>query len=421
MVGQPSCHHRSPYLDRGVVQLPKKKKRRTGRDRRLRLRLFRAGNTRCPICLSEFTRSDVASGKVTLEHAPPKALKGSAICLTCRECNNNASRIDQHAILAQRAHDEWSSGRGTRVEIDFGGLKKSCRYLPSNPRALLPTRVADLRKGSLKLGALPTTAHPEINKGIRFRIPRQPHYESISMIKSAYLMVFSVMGEGGYRYCRSAALEPVREQIMNPREAILTGMFVANGTILPTAKATITAVFLCHAARPPLWVVPMSNGKTVLLPCGGPVPVDEIVVEGNELTIANKHLTGWLACRFDESAQISGLVSRESGIADGNLVGTTGAPPIDGGGWEWMVVDHHMERYVALPCHSPGEAPSPDSLNVVAMHGSHAVEGRGMDESTLSRVNLGGFRNDLTIHRVDQESSSQPMRDEHAKGSNGVD
>ena len=401
--------------------MPKKRKRRTGRDRRLRLRLFHAGNTRCPICLSEFTRSDVASGKVTLEHAPPKALRGSAICLTCRECNNKASHIDQHAILAKRARDEWSSGRGTHVEIDFFGLKKSSRYLPSNPNAPLPTRVADLRKGSLKLGALPTTAHPDINKGLRFRIPRRPHYESVSMIKSAYLMVFSLMGEGGYKYCQSPALKPIREQIMNPGEAILTGMFVANGTVLATAKTTGAAVFLCHAARPPLWIIPMPDGKTVLLPCGGPEPIDEIAAEGNELNIANNHLTGWMTCRFDESAQISGSVSRESSIADGTLVGTTGFPPIDGGEWEWMVVDHHMEQYVALPCRPSSEALSPNSLNVVAMHGSRTVEGRGLDKSTLSRVNLGKSRNDLTIDGRTERTSSQRKSDDDAEGSSSVD
>ena len=399
--------------------MPRKKKRRTGRDRRLRLRLFRAGNTRCPICLSEFTRSDVASGKVTLEHAPPKGLRGSAICLTCRACNNNASRIDQHAILANRARNEWSAGQGARVEIDFFGVKKSSRYLPNDPNAPLPTRVGDLRKGSLKLGALPTTAHLDIDKGIRFRIPGKPHYQEVSMIKSAYLMVFSLMGEAGYKYCQSPALKPVREQIMNPGERTLRGMFVANGTLSVTAKLPGTAVFICHAARPPLWIVPMPNDKTVLLPCGGPEPIDEIVAEGNELNIENDHLTGWMTCRFDESVQISGSVRRESGITDGTLVGTTGVPPIDGGEWEWMVVDHHMEQYVALPCRPSGEILSLNSLNVVTMHGSETVEGRGLDKSTLSRVNLGRLRNDLTIDGRTEGTSSQRKSDDD--GSSSVD
>ena len=152
--------------------MPKKEKHYPGRKLRLRRRLFNAGNTKCPICLSEFTSSDVVAGKATLEHAPPESLKGSAICLTCSQCNNKASLIDQHATLAKRAIDEWLLGQGTRVEIDFLGFKISSRYIPSDSNAPLPTRVSHLRKGSIQLGALPSKEHLDINKGIHFRIPR---------------------------------------------------------------------------------------------------------------------------------------------------------------------------------------------------------------------------------------------------------
>ena len=192
--------------------MPKKVKHQTGRKRRLRRKLFDAGNTRCPICLSEFTSADVAAGEVTLEHAPPESLKGSAICLTCKQCNNTASNIDQHAVLAKRARHEWSLGQGARVEVDFFGNIMSSRYIPGDPTAPLPTRGRHLRKGSIQLNALPPKEQLDINKGISFRVPGLSHYESVSLIKSAYLMVFSLMGEGGYRFTENVALKPVREQ-----------------------------------------------------------------------------------------------------------------------------------------------------------------------------------------------------------------
>ena len=73
-----------------------------GKSRRLvRLRLFKRGNTRCPLCLTEFTREEVSRGKVaTLEHVPPRSLSTSsrARCLTCKKCNEGAGRgIDQAA------------------------------------------------------------------------------------------------------------------------------------------------------------------------------------------------------------------------------------------------------------------------------------------------------------------------------------
>ena len=55
------------------------------------------------------------------------------------------------------------------------------------------------------------------------------HYEKISLIKSAYLMVFSLMGIGGYHFAENVALKPIREQIMNPEKIILKGTFVVNG------------------------------------------------------------------------------------------------------------------------------------------------------------------------------------------------
>ena len=259
--------------------MSKKNTHKTGRDRRLRQRLFSAGNTKCPICLSEFTRSDVVAGEVTLEHAPPKSLKGSAICLTCSQCNNKASGLEHHAISAKRAREEWSLGRGTRVEIDFFGNKKSSRYFSSDPNAVLPARGGDLRNGSIKIGALPLKDPLDINKGIRFRIPGSPHYESVSMIKSAYLMVFSLMGTGGYKFAESVALKPVRDQIMNPEKRILTN-YCIEGAMPQAEKAGKQIIFLCHAAHPPLWIIPMWDGKLVLLPCGGPEPLDKFVLPG---------------------------------------------------------------------------------------------------------------------------------------------
>ena len=393
---------------------------KTGRIRRLRQRLFSAGNTRCPICLSEFTRSDVVAGKVTLEHAPPKSLKGSAICLTCSQCNNKASRMEHHAISAESAREKWSSGQGTRVEIDFFGNKKSFHYISSDPNAVLPTQVKHLRNGPIKIGALPLKDPLDINKRIRFRTPGSPHYESVSMIKSAYLMVFSLMGVGGYKFAESVALKPVRDQIMNPEKRILTN-YCVEGTMPETEKAKKQMVFLCHAARPPLWIIPMWDGKLVLLPCGGPEPLDKFVVPEGEIRIENNQLAGWTTCRFNESLRITGSVSEESGIVDGTLVGRpTDVVSTDKGEWEWMVVDHHRGQYVALPFRPANENLYPDSLNVVEMLGNHAVEGRGLDKSSLTRLNLGAWSKDMPISVKAENPSSQPKTKKSKEGKNGV-
>ena len=51
---------------------------------------------------------------------------------------------------------------------------------------------------------------------MNFRIPQRDDYEFVSMIKSAYLMVFSLLGENGCKFAENIGLQPVRQQIMNP-------------------------------------------------------------------------------------------------------------------------------------------------------------------------------------------------------------
>ncbi len=40
----------------------------------------------CPVCLRGFEDHN----SLTLEHVPPKSIGGKVLCLTCRECNNQA-------------------------------------------------------------------------------------------------------------------------------------------------------------------------------------------------------------------------------------------------------------------------------------------------------------------------------------------
>ena len=100
--------------------------------RRRRLRFFDRGNTRCPICLTSFTRDAVAQGQnVTLEHAPPKTLGGSEMCLTCTTCNSSAGgKLDQAAAMMNRAMVDRTAGRGTKVEVDVCGTKHTTYLSP---------------------------------------------------------------------------------------------------------------------------------------------------------------------------------------------------------------------------------------------------------------------------------------------------
>ena len=120
----------------------------------------------------------------------------------------------------------------------------------------------------------------------------------------------------------------------------------------------------------------MWDGKLVLLPCGGPEPIDEFVALGDEIKMEHNHLTGWTTCRFDESAAITGSVSKETGIEDCSLLGKYNLVPTEMGECEWMVVFHHMGQCVALPSRPADENLRADALRVTEMLGEDAVKGR---------------------------------------------
>ena len=390
---------------------------RPGRDRRLRQRLFDAGNNRCPICLSKFERLDVVAGtEVTLEHAPPKSLGGVPICLTCKSCNNKASLIDHHAHLSAKARNEWAEGQGAPIVVDLFGHKRSYRFIPRDSNAPFPARKHLFRNGTIQLGSLPPKEHLDANKGMSFRIPQRDDYEFVSMIKSAYLMVFSLMGANGYKFAENIGLQPVREQIMNPEKKILKGGFV--GTMRLDSedyrKLDRPIVFLCRTENDPFWIVPMWNDRAVLLSSGGTEPIDELVFNPKEADIPMGSLVGWVSRRFNGSSAIGGTVDTRSNDSHGPLGGTVGGPfPTSMGAWLFVMVFHQMNNFVALPFGPENGLPASDAINVVDMLSEQEAVGRNLDKRQLATTNFGSWARDLSVARrsMDGERSEKDESD----------
>ena len=382
-------------------------RRKPGRERRLRQRLFEAGNTRCPICLSEFDRSDVMTGtKVTLEHAPPKSLGGAPICLTCTSCNNKASLIDHHALLSARARKDWKEGRGAPVVVNLFGHKRSFRYVPDDPNAPYPARKHLFRNGTIQLGQLPRREHLDANKGIGLEIPQRDDFEFVSMVKSAYLMVFSIMGVKGYNFAESAGLRSVREQIMHPKKKILGDKFLATVGFDSDdlGKVDRPVIYLCRAADGPFWIVPMWDDRAVVLPCGGTKPIDTLAIYPKKISIPPGSLAGWLSCKFNSSAAVGGTVKTKSGDPEYNLAELYSSPvPFNGKRWLYLVVFREMSDCVALPFCPENKLPGPNEINVIDMLSMHEVAGRKLDKTQLTAVNTGPRSNHCPPPRIPVE------------------
>jgi hypothetical protein len=180
----------------------------------------------CPICTRGFTRADLETRVLTLEHVPPDSAGGAAICLTCHACNSAGGHQVDYAIAELgRLRKMQSALRGEaefegKINLDAGGVSLNAHIridksgviieLPegrNNPE-LFRAQMEHFRE-----------AHAQQKPELLFNVTagfRMGHRAlSISLLRAAYLAAFSWFG---YRYALSPRLDCVREQILDPSE-----------------------------------------------------------------------------------------------------------------------------------------------------------------------------------------------------------
>lgn len=189
----------------------------------------------CPICEKPFGRDALDDKRLTLEHVPPRALKGRAILLTCLQCQKLGSRQDAAVKdrtriwdLNEAIHGREGGYKG-RAMLDFDGLKVSSdldvrpgrgKFIPwtktNNPvtlAAAMARYATQSRAGTLSFKLTPRT---------RF----DARLSKVGDLKTAYLAAFAKFG---YTYAADQRLSAVRQQIRQPKAEILP-----NWWILPT-------------------------------------------------------------------------------------------------------------------------------------------------------------------------------------------
>ena len=252
--------------------------RKSGRSRRLSL--FTRGNDRCPICLVPFSRTEVVNGSnVTLEHAPPKTLGGKVVCMTCKDCNAASGKMmDQAVASLAKAEAARKSGRGVEVELEIFGQKHTT-YLsidgPMSRAALdkasrdeLTRKFIEYNPGREFVMIAPMVRGPvwDATKGIAIRKKEQPEqkYLAASHLRSAYLLVFSLLGSSGYTYAESGPLKKIRDQIKQP------DLEIAPYLICDLSRYTTprNAISINNSDRPYSWIVKLGP-VGVILPHGG--------------------------------------------------------------------------------------------------------------------------------------------------------
>ena len=99
---------------------------------------------------------------------------------------------------------------------------------------------------------------------VSLKMPNTRHVE-LSYLRSAYLLVFSLLGRSGYEYAQSEAVRPIRKQIMNPDDECGPSLVRA----FPSEKPLGNMTTLRNNERPFFWSVRFDDGACVFLPYGG--------------------------------------------------------------------------------------------------------------------------------------------------------
>ena len=314
--------------------------------RERRMKLFRRGNNRCPICLSPFSQRAVRDGNsVTLEHVPPTSfkkkygLRSRGLCLTCSSCNNTAGReMDQvalHALGAPKGYvkigDVSCNVELSLPEVKGDPIKIKARSM-SGPIDHITPRTRDLT--------------------LRFRIPNQRYVDAI-WLKSAYLSVFSLLGVQGYRYAQGEAICRIREHILNPAKGIIKNIPFGQ------AKGPDSGdwIFMNFRDARPNWLVNFGKYSVLLPPSWDTTFFDDGKFRnGNELTLSN----GWF---FDRTVFGNNVVRSVSVTDKAALEEAFGDRPFGGdvriaanGKTQYYVLaDYDQKDLTLLPVQPPGE------------------------------------------------------------------
>ena len=297
-----------------------------------RLKFFDAGNVSCPICLKAFTKEDVEIGEnVTLEHVPPKSLGGQVRCLTCADCNASAGRtIDQAVAMRERAKKASKSGRGEKVELDIFGTKHTT-FLTSNgirKSQLHPKLVGNPRvrsflekmeaRGQKTVLIAEITRGPnwDVSKGITLT-PKRPSAQQVAVgcLRSAFLLVFCLLGTAGYRFARSEALKPVRDQIMHPEREQIPSLLYNIGA----SRLAKDVILVNTWQKPYCWFVKIGEFG-ILLPHGGSADhYSRVQALPEQMT--PKISAGWYPTKFGASMAFDMTLREDSGLVGQDLFG----------------------------------------------------------------------------------------------------
>lgn len=189
-----------------------------------RLAPAHASHYACPLCLRLFAWEDLEL--LSLEHAPPRVVGGTVLCLTCAQCNNTAgTKLEKDLERAETLLDFFAAieTRPIRARMRYGGLEQRGEVRRSDGEIQMTgvtkrnrEGVADEVMATFDRHVSEGTAPTEIE--LTFDEPFSERHATIGWLRAAYLVAFAALG---YRYVLRPAFDDLRRQIAEPDSELI--------------------------------------------------------------------------------------------------------------------------------------------------------------------------------------------------------
>ena len=241
--------------------------------------------------------------------------------------------------MMNRAMTDRKAGRGIKVELDVCGTKQTTYFSPegtvdaesigrrtSDPTVMqMRDQMRDRLHGQkiMLLTEMKRGPDWDVNKGITITLKQpSPNHVMVSWLRSAYLLVFSLLGQGGYRYAESEAIRLICEQIMKPDGELAPCLLLDLSPLydlLPPSSENI--IILNNRHQPFCWIVKIGS-MGVLLPHGGTAEhYGEVVELPDQIKIVGR-LRWWRPEKFGKKPSFELSLREDSGQVDKDLFGS---------------------------------------------------------------------------------------------------
>ena len=182
----------------------------------------------CPLCQHIYA---IAHEALTLEHVPPESVGGKPILVTCKTCNNTQGKdLDVYLMNElEISHNlKHLDAIPQKSRISFNGVEINGQTTFSKSEGFKFMISPDNNNPIEFEGFMKEARNAKEDCEIKLTAnitnrKRNIDLANIALLKSAYLMAFQ---ELGYMYVLNPCTNAVREQILNPKQQLISAPYV---------------------------------------------------------------------------------------------------------------------------------------------------------------------------------------------------